>query len=163
PTVRVRDDDAPADEDPIRLNDCFGGLRPGSTEVIEAQTTSTASLPSLSQLMDSIAPLAIAELRSLAAESAQSLAQYAALPDFLVGAEQGLGFTLNWQAAEATARQGVAAQLPLTANPRAPAAVERELQQHLPRTLAGPLLAGDTRTPRVAHSRPSTDTHRLRA
>ncbi|TFZ36131.1 hypothetical protein EWW49_12490 [Pseudomonas syringae] len=161
PTNQVRDDDDPADEDPLRLDDIFGGLRPGSTEVIEAQTTSTASLPSLSQLMDSIAPLAIAELRSLAAELAQSLAQYAALPDFVVGAEQGLGFTLNWQAAEATAPQGVAVQLLLTSILRAQDGVEWELKQQLPPTLVGQLLVGDYLTPLGGNSRLTFELQRL--
>jgi ParB family protein of integrating conjugative element (PFGI_1 class) len=156
PTDQVRDD-----EDPLRLDDIFGGLRPGSTEVAEAQTTSTLSLPSLSQLMDSIAPQAIAELRSLAAELAQSLAHYAALTDFVVGAKHGLGFTLNWQAAEATAPQGVAVQLLLTSILRAQDGVEWELKQQLPPTLVGQLLVGDYLTPLGGNSRLTFELQRL--
>ena len=160
-TDQIRDDDDPVDEDSLRLDDIFGGLRPGSTEVIEAQTTSTSSLPSLSQLMESIAPLAIAELRSLAAELAQSLAHYAALTDFVVGAEHGLGFTLNWQASEATEPLGVAVQLLLTSILRAQDGVEWELKQQLPPTLVGQLLVGDYLTPLVGNSRLTFELQRL--
>lgn len=144
---------APATEIPLRLDDILDDLTPDDLACHEEMPYSV-SLPALSELTQSAAALPIADLRAVAAELAQSLAQFASLPELVVKSADGFGFTLNWDSGTTSTPQALAIQLLLTTILRAQDGVEWELKQHLPPTLVGQLLVGDPLAPLagISHS-----------
>lgn len=139
----ARAEEPPRDETPLRLDTILDDLAVAGQEPVGPDIITAAALPGLGRLTSMIDPLPAKDLRRIACELAQALAEFADLPHFVVSSPFGLGFTLDWEGASTPSVYRVAVQLLLTAILGAQDEIERSLSPHLPRTLLGPLMVGN--------------------